>query len=89
MFFFSKKKPVADFQVNLKKTGNKVTYGEVVGYFEFRNEIYYKVKGSSGRNVKDLEKPFTAKIKELYPDEFKDYLAKDIRSIIVNELIVM
>jgi len=72
--------------ISLRPNGKKVTYGTVIGFFKFRDTIYYRVKGVAGRTVDEESLSFTDSIVKLYPDEFKDYSAKDIGTILVQPL---
>ena len=65
--------------------GETTTYGKVSGFFKFRDRIYYRAKGSSGREIED-GKTFTESIKELYPSEFSNKPGPEISNIEVEQL---
>ena len=78
-----------EFCINLESYGESTTYGCVLGFFEFRGEIYYRARGAAGRKVDNNDKSFTDSIKELYPDEFKDYTPAKVCTIKVTPLKVI
>lgn len=84
MFRFNKKD--SGFIVKLNIAGSVMKYCEVTGFFEFRGEVYYRAKGVSARNLYDVDKSFTEKIKELYPEEFCNVKAVDISNLLVQPL---
>lgn len=61
------------------------TYKEVLGFFSFRGDIFYRVKGSAGKSVK-TGAAFTDFIKEKYPDEFGKCKVSDISVLEVMPL---
>ena len=76
LFFGSKKtKEIADTTVNsdlcvkLDKTGESSYKEFAEGFFGFRGDLYYRVKGQAGKNVQ-TGVTFTTDVKEKYPDEF-------------------
>lgn len=78
-----------EFNIQLKTFGDEVTYGNVVGFFKFRDTIYYRVKGAAGRTLDDDSLSFTDSLMQLYPDEFDGYSAKEIGTILVQPLRVV
>lgn len=75
--------------IKLKKDKEEIEYGKVTGFFEFRGEFYYRAKGVAARNLYDEEKSFTDKIKELYPEEFKNIQAKEVSVLKVRPMHVI
>lgn len=74
------------YKLILKPNGDEVTYGDVIGFFKFRDTIYYRAKGVAGRTLDERSLSFTDNIREEYPDEFKDYNAKEISALLVQPL---
>lgn len=74
-----------DFTLAFNKSGKKCTYKDSVGFFAFRSDIFYRVKGSAGKSVVNGES-FSDFIKKKYPDEFKNYKATEVSKIMVTPL---
>ena len=80
--------PVDDSVANISlypKSEKACTYKEVLGFFSFRGDIFYRVKGSAGKSVK-TGSSFTDFIKEKYPDEFGKCKVSDISALEVMPL---
>ena len=88
LLFKKKAKKTKDEVYELKLTPNdqEVEYGNVIGFFKFRDTLYYRAKGVSGRALDDINMSFTDSIKATYPEEFSNVLAKDISKILVQPL---
>lgn len=78
-----------EITLKLVPNGETVTYGDVIGFFKFRDTIYFRTKGVSGREVENVSVSFTDSIKKAYPEEFAYVLAKDISNIAVQPLNVI
>ena len=76
---------IDDFTLAFNKSGKKCTYKDSVGFFAFRSDIFYRVKGSAGKSVVNGES-FSDFIRKKYPDEFKDYKAAEVSKIMVTPL---
>ena len=74
--------------ITLHRGKHAIIYKDILGFFEFRGEIYYRAKGVAGRHLKS-DMPFSAKIKELYPEDYKDALASEISNIEVTPLYLL
>ena len=77
-----------DVVLKLVPSGEPVKYGDVLGFFKFRDTLYYREKGRPGKSIFDAEVSFTESIKATYPTEFSDILAKDVGKIIVQPYVI-
>ena len=80
---------VPDELVKLVVDGEEVPYKEVVGFFSFRGEVYYKVKGGAGKLLSDGETNFTNDVRDRFPEEFDNYTMPKMGNIMVKPLKVM
>ena len=93
MFKFMKKKTVnndsdsmTDAVIVTLMPESTTTYGNVNGFFRFRNHIYYRAgKFFIGRCIED-NMSFTDSIKSFYPEEFGNKVGPDISNIEVETL---
>lgn len=74
--------------ITLHRGKKAIIYKDILGFFEFRGEIYYRAKGVAGRHLKS-DMPFSAKIKELYPEDFADALSTEISNLEVTPLYLL
>lgn len=91
MFKFIKEKlfrspKVEEFELVLTPDGEEVTYGNVIGFFKFRDTVYYRAKGTAGRTLDETSLSFTDSIRELYPEEFENASIRDISNMLVQPL---
>ena len=70
------------------KNGDEVTYGKCSGFFVFRGDIFYRVKGSAGKSIVTGE-AFAEYIKSKYPEEFQKTTMSAIANIVVQSLNVI
>ena len=77
---------VEQYKLVLTPDGEEVTYGNVIGFFKFRDTIYYRTKGTAARTLDEKSLSFTDSIRELYPEEFDNATIKDISYILVQPL---
>ena len=76
-----------DVTLNLEASSAPVLYKEAVGLFSFREDTFYRSKGSAGRSLKE-DKSFSDFLKEKYPEEFANMKATEISSVKVIPLTV-
>ena len=74
--------------ISLTNDGDEVIYKEVTGFFSFRGDKFYRVKGAAGKSIKD-NKSFTDFLKEKYPEEFCKCKVSDISTLKVQPLKVI
>jgi hypothetical protein len=89
IMFGLKKKSSNTKTIQLVVTDKEVEYGSVIGFFEFRGEIFFRAKGSAGKKISDFTTSFTDAIKEKYPDEFGKILSTEVSALKVIPLKVV
>ena len=85
----SRKENPEEVVVRLVPSGEPVPYSDVLGFFKFRNTLYYRSKGKAGKVLNDEEMSFTESIKATYPEEFADIAAKDIAKVLVQPYVIL
>lgn len=91
MFKFFKKKFItvrksSNVVITLEPSGDEVTYGNVIGFFKFRDIVYYRAKGAAGRTLDEKSLSFIDSLLEYYPNEFSDMSFKEIGEVLVQPL---
>ena len=74
--------------LKLVPNGEPVEYSDVLGFFKFRDTMYYKLKGVSGKTVDNCRISFTENLKHTYPLEFSNIQAKDVGKLMVQPYII-
>lgn len=75
--------------LKLVPNGEPVEYSDVLGFFKFRDTLYYRGKGVSGKTVDNSQVSFSENIKDTYPLEFSNILSKDVGKIMVQPYIII